>query len=221
VAGELHWFASDEAEKFVLSNQREIEHLESVFGLAAQMHNKCAFVHRRGGGEAGTHFMAYVPPGRPNGNSVLLDATADIDCVTELCSWRTHVPVPQVRYDNLHIVHAEPCTTENLSAFLGKDSNRRKYAEHAKKIIREIMPAGTRGLVVCKKVLVEYGLLSATSGQLAQQHKQVLPSLGISTVGTLRSLGGADMALVPTTGKKPSSSSSSVNTSSRVVLCLR
>jgi hypothetical protein len=171
VAGELHWFASDEAEKFVLSNQREIEHLESVFGLAAQMHNKCAFVHRRGGGEAGTHFMAYVPPGRPNGNSVLLDATADIDCVTELCSWRTHVPVPQVRYDNLHIVHAEPCTTENLSAFLGKDSNRRKYAEHAKKIIREIMPAGTRGLVVCKKVLVEYGLLSATSGQLAQQQQ--------------------------------------------------
>ena len=171
VAAELGWFASDEGEQFVLSNGREIKHLENVFGFAAQMHNNCAFVYRRGGGEAGTHFMAYVPPGRPNGNSVLLDATADIDCVTELCSWRRHVPVPKVRYDNLHIVHAEPCTKENLSEFLRKDTNRRKYAEHAKKIIREVMPAGTRGLVVCKMALVEYGLLPPPSVQPAQQQQ--------------------------------------------------
>lgn len=127
VADELHWFASDEGEKFLLSNQREIKHLESVFGLAAQMYNKCAFVYRRGGGEAGTHFMAYVPPGRPNGNSVLLDATADIDRVTELCSWRTLVPVPQVRYDNLHIVHAEPCTKEHKHHKPHQTTHRRSY----------------------------------------------------------------------------------------------
>jgi hypothetical protein len=171
VARELVWFASDEAEQFVLSNRREIKHLEAVFGFAAQMYNNCAFVYRRGGGEAGTHLMAYVPPGRPNGNSVLLDATADIDHVTELCSWRTHVAVPQVRYDNLHIVHAPPFASENLADFLRREANRRKYAEQAKEIIRQVMPAGARGLVVCKKVLVDYRLLPPMSVQPAQHHK--------------------------------------------------
>jgi hypothetical protein len=68
----------------VLSNSREIKDLDKVFGFAAQMHNNCAFIYRRGGGENGTHFMAYVPAATPSGNSVLLDATADIDRVSEL-----------------------------------------------------------------------------------------------------------------------------------------
>jgi len=40
VARDLAWFATDEAEQFVLSNSREIEHLDKVFGFAAQMHKK-------------------------------------------------------------------------------------------------------------------------------------------------------------------------------------
>jgi hypothetical protein len=111
VARELEWFASDEAEQFVRGNSQEIKHLENVFGFAAQMYSNCAFIYRRGGGEAGTHFMAYVPAATPTGNSVLLDATANIDRVSDLCSWRTEVPVPQVRYDNLHIIHAQPHTS--------------------------------------------------------------------------------------------------------------
>jgi hypothetical protein len=168
VARELDWFASDAAEQFVLSNSREITHLNKVFGFAAQMHNNCAFIYRRGGGETGTHFMAYVPVAPPTGNSVLLDATADIDRVSDLCSWRTHVPVPQVRYDNLHIVHAEPFMKDNLTEFFRKEVNRRKYAEHAKKTIRGIMPAGARGLIVCKKALVDDGLIPSPQ-QFAQQ----------------------------------------------------
>jgi hypothetical protein len=118
---------------------------DPTFGFAAQMYNTCAFIYRRGGGESGTHFMAYVPIATPTGNSVLLDATADIDRVSELCSWRTHVPVPQVRYDNLHIVHATLYAKDNLAEFFLREPNRRKYIEHAKKLIRDIMPVGARG----------------------------------------------------------------------------
>jgi hypothetical protein len=168
VARDLAWFAGDEAEQFVLSNSREIKQLDKVFGFAAQMHNNCAFIYRRGGGDNGSHFMAYVPVATPTGNSVLLDATADIDQVSELCPWRVQVSVPQVRYDNLHVVHAEPYTRENLTDFFRREANRRKYAEHARKVIRDLMPVGSRGLIVCKKALVDDGLFPNTVQSVQQ-----------------------------------------------------
>jgi hypothetical protein len=147
VARELGWFAGEDAEKFVLTNGRHIEDLEEVFGFAAQIYRNYAFIFRRGGGAMGSNFVAYVPAPTPNGNSILLDATADIDGVSELVSWRTHVDVPQVRYDNLHIVHACDYTRENLNEFLKHAGNRRKYVEFAEKLILGIMPLGTRGLI--------------------------------------------------------------------------
>jgi hypothetical protein len=69
----------------VLSNSRDIKNLDKVFGFAAQMYNNCAFVYRRGAGDNGTHFIGYVPAAPPSANSVLLDATAEIDKVSELC----------------------------------------------------------------------------------------------------------------------------------------
>jgi hypothetical protein len=147
------------AEQYVRSNGRDIEMLEEVFGFAAQMARKCAFIYRRGGGENGTHFIGYVPAPTPSASNILLDATADIDGVSELCGWRKHVPAPQVRYDNLHIIHAEPYKRVNLSELLVKADERRHYADHAKKLICEIMPPGARGLVVCPKILVDYGLI--------------------------------------------------------------
>jgi hypothetical protein len=159
IASQLEWFTTDAAEQFVRSNAREIEHLEEVFGFAAQMANHCAFIFRRAGGENGTHFVAYVPVPTPSGPSVLLDATANIDGVTELCPWRKHIPAPEVRYDNLHIIHAEPYTRANLTDILRTDAERRRYVEHAKQLIKEIMPPGARGLVVCKKTLVDHQLL--------------------------------------------------------------
>jgi hypothetical protein len=157
-ARDLAWFASEEAEQFVLSNARNIEHLDEVFGFAAQMHRNYAFIFRYGGGEHGSQFMGYIPAATPTGNSILLDATADIDRVSDLCSWRTHVSVPKVRYDNLHIVHAEHYTQENLTEFFQKEPNRRRYSEGAKRLILEVMPPGARGLIVCKKRLVDEGL---------------------------------------------------------------
>ena len=122
------------------------------------MHNNYAFVFRLGGGANGSHFMGYVPAARPNANSILLDATADIDKVSDLCSWRTQVAVPPVHYDRLHIVHADHYTQENLTEFFRNDSNRRKYAEGAKRLILDVMPPGACGLIVCKKRLVDQGL---------------------------------------------------------------
>ena len=155
VARELGWFAGEDAEQFVLNNARNIKDLEDVFGFAAQMYRDYAFIFRRGGGAMGSNFVAYVPAPTPNGNSILLDATADIDGVSKLVSWRTHVAVPQVRYDNLHIVHAYDYTRENLNDFFKHAGNRRKYAEHAQQLIREIMPTGRRGLIICKKRLAD------------------------------------------------------------------
>jgi hypothetical protein len=160
VSRQLHWFASEEAEKFVLTNARDIPHLEEVFGFAAQMHNNYAFVFRLGCGANGSHFMGYVPAARPSANSILLDATADIDKVSDLCSWRSHVPVPSVRYDHLQVIHAEHYTRENLTEFFRSDSNRRKYVESAKRLILDVMPSGACGLIVCRKRLVDEGLFS-------------------------------------------------------------
>jgi hypothetical protein len=108
VASDLDWFTTEFAEQYVRSNASEINKLEQVFGLAAQMARNCAFIYRRGGGENGTHFVGYVPAPTPTTSSILLDATSDIDGVIELCGWCEPVDVPQVRYDNLHVVHAEP-----------------------------------------------------------------------------------------------------------------
>lgn len=156
VATDLAWFATEEAERFVRSNS-EIKNLKNVFGFAAQMHKNCAFIYRRGGGENGSHFVAYVPVVEPTVTSILLDATADIDGVGDLCPWRTNVAVPQVRYDNLHIVHVEPYTRDNLAEYFQREPNRLKYTEHAQQVIRGLMPAGASGLVVCKQTLVDHG----------------------------------------------------------------
>ena len=169
---ELAWFAGEEAEQFVLNNGRDIGHLDEVFGFAAQMHRNYAFIFRFGGGQNGSQFMGYVPAATPTGNSVLLDATADIDGVSDLCSWRTHVVVPQVRYDNLHIVHAEHYTQKNLTEFFQKETNRRKYTDDAKKLILNIMPPGMRGLIVCKKRLVDGGLFPKDEPEGGQFDRQ-------------------------------------------------
>jgi hypothetical protein len=63
-----------------------------------------AFISRRNHGKQGTTFVAYERTLPQHTGMVLLDATANIDGVTELCSWRKHVKVPQERYDRLEIV---------------------------------------------------------------------------------------------------------------------
>ena len=110
-----------------------------VFGFAAQMYNNCAFVYRRGAGDNGTHFMGYVPATPPKANSILLDATAEIDRVSELCSWRTHV---------------HPYLSGNLNELFRKEANRRSSKGHVIQVIRGVKPVGARGLLICRKALM-------------------------------------------------------------------
>ena len=155
VASELGWFAGQEAEQFVLTNVRNIAGLQEVFGFAAQMYRDYAFIYRRVGGARGSNFVAYVPAPAPDGHSILLDATADIDGVSELVPWRTPIAVPKVTFDNLNIVHAYDHTKESLTEYLKDARNRKRYAEHAEKVILAIMERGASGLVVCKKLLAD------------------------------------------------------------------
>jgi hypothetical protein len=175
VARELAWFSSDETEQVVLSNSRDIKNLDKVFGFAAQMYNNYAFIFRQGGGENGTHFMAYVPAAVPTNNSVLLDASADIDKVSQLCSWRSPVPVPEVSFNNLRIVHVHPLMSGNLNELFRKEANRRDYAAHAIKVIKELMPVGVRGLVICKKALVDHGEIPKTTPETAKDRQSTNP----------------------------------------------
>ena len=216
VARDLAWFAGDEAEQFVLSNSREIKQLDKVFGFAAQMHNNCAFIYRRGGGDNGSHFMAYVPVATPTGNSVLLDATADIDQVSELCPWRVQVSVPQVRYDNLHVVHAEPYTRENLTDFfVGKPivGNTRSTPERSFEtscpLVHAVSSFARRHLLMTDFFQTPYSRFNSPP----------LASLGISRAAISQSHGGVGMASVLTTGKRRTSCFSSANTSFRIVRC--
>jgi hypothetical protein len=156
VADELHWFTTAEAKQCATANWERIPRIREVFGFARSMADGCAFIARNNNGARGTHFVGYEPQFTIVPGMVLLDATADLDGVTSLCAWRTHVEVPRARYDRLSIVHVECYTEEkNLSEYLKTKGNRTSYADWMKTVITEQMEPGQRGLVVCKKVLVD------------------------------------------------------------------
>jgi hypothetical protein len=58
---------------------------------------------------------------------------------------------------------------EYLTEFFRKEINRRKYVEHAKQLVLDIMPVGATGLIVCKKTLVGDGLRDTHIANSQQQ----------------------------------------------------
>jgi hypothetical protein len=152
-AAELQWFTTPEASAFVRDN-RDMPHVEPVFGFAKALAQGYAFIARLGA-EQSTHFIGYenklvMAPGM-----LLLDATADIDGVRQLCPWRQHSETPQARYDNLSIVHVPAHTKKRLSNHLKVAKHRRDYVTWMTSVIREQMQPGQLGLVVCKKTLFD------------------------------------------------------------------
>ena len=55
-----------------------------------------AFITRQGNGEKGTVFVGYEQVLPDYRGMVLLDATADIDGLNELCPWRSPVVPPRL-----------------------------------------------------------------------------------------------------------------------------
>jgi hypothetical protein len=86
---------------------------------------------------------------------VLLDATADVDGITALCQWRSHVEVPKASYANLSVLHVPCFTRQKLSTYLKQAKNRRAYVDWMKQIIVSQTEPGQRALVVCKKQLFD------------------------------------------------------------------
>lgn len=151
VAERLAWFNTAEAENYVRANAGNTD-VATVFGFAKSLGSGYAFIARSSGG---THFIGYesnlmVAPGM-----MLLDATADIDGVSQLCPWREVQEVPQARYDNLQIVHVPSYTKTKLYKLLKTAKERREYATWMVEIIKEHMEPGQKGLAVCKHTLFE------------------------------------------------------------------
>jgi hypothetical protein len=153
VAEKLQWFTTSEAAGVAtyvksLTKDPAVKHYASqLFGFAKALANGYAFIARAKGGEKGTQFVGYentldIPVG-----AVLLDATADIDGMSQLCLWREHTPIPQARYDKLSVVNIPPHTKVRLSNYLTNASNMKAYVDWMVRTIKAQIAPGQYGEV--------------------------------------------------------------------------
>jgi hypothetical protein len=152
-ATELAWFTTSSARDYERERKDKIAGLDAVFGFARALTTQQAFIGRYN--TDASQFIGYdlhleLCPGM-----VLLDATADIDGITPLCRWRSHVDVPRASYANLSIIHVPCFTRQKLSTFLKHVKNRRVYVDWMKQTILVHTELGQRALVVCKKRLFD------------------------------------------------------------------
>jgi hypothetical protein len=154
VANHLQWFATKEAEDLVKAhaNDAEMKGLDQLFGFAKALTQGCAFYVAQ---NQITRFVGWQSKLMVRPGTVLLDATADIDGVTNICPWRKHTKVPQAHYSNLEIIHVPQLTKRRLGEYLKTAPNKRAYVQHVVDTIRAHMLPGERGLVICKKSLIE------------------------------------------------------------------
>ena len=152
VENDLHWFTTKEAELIVKQYVTEIPGLDQLFGFAKALTLGCAFSVAS---NQVTYFVGWQSKLMIYPGTVLLDATADIDGVSQICPWRKHTKVPQANYGNLEIIHVPQHTKRRLSEYLKTAANQRAYVNHVVDTIRQHMALGERGLVVCKKQLID------------------------------------------------------------------
>src|SRR4029077_18292262 len=85
---------------------------------------------------------------------VLLDATADIDGLNELCPWRRPMQIPKASYERLDIVHVPSVAEGTLKRWLQTNENRREYVQHILETVRLQVAPGQKALLVCKLDIV-------------------------------------------------------------------
>lgn len=159
-AATFSWFKTKAAKDYVAKHQLVTPVIRTVFDYAEALSDNRAFATRSG---KITHFIGYEGTPMRGHGMVLLDATADVDGVVQLCPERHLMSVPAARYDNLSIVCVPSITREKASTFLKKIKNQRAYVEHMKSIIRDHLRPGECGLVVCKKILFDMETVPRTS----------------------------------------------------------
>jgi hypothetical protein len=152
----LKFFTTEAAHDYVRHNSSDPA-IVAVFGFARALAKGYAFIARPNGGERTARYIGYQNNLAVDPGTVLLDATADIDGVVQLCSWRTPHAVPTAHYGNLHVVSVPPLLQRNqrLTNYLKAPKNRRAYVEWMVDTIKAHMTPGQRGLVICKLALIE------------------------------------------------------------------
>ena len=162
VARELVWFTTDEARQYARSRSAALQNtrksspnLDGVFGLARCLAENRAFIARQGNREKGTVFVGYEQVLPDYRGMVLLDATADIDGLNELCPWRSPVQIPKATYERLEIVHVASVAEGTLKRWLQTKENRREYVEHILDTVRSQVAPGQKALLVCKLDIVD------------------------------------------------------------------
>ena len=154
IAEELNWFTSDDADRTLRDHGQKIPDLNQLLGYAKALTQGCAFAVNS---NSVVHFVGWRPTGilRQGPGTMLLDATSDIDGISQICPSRVHVKVPEARYDNLEIIHVPQHTKRLLSTYLESATNQFKYVDYMVEVIKANMKPGEHGLVVCKKKLVD------------------------------------------------------------------
>ena len=154
VSEQLAWFNTDAAKRIAHSAvTKKIAGVDQMFAVAKAMVQGCGFVVsgnpvRFIGWES--KLTVHLSAG-----TVLLDATADIDGVSRVVSWRVNTEVPQARYDNLEIVHVPQHTNKRLNEYFKTASNQRSYVKWIEQTVIEHTAHGQRVLVICKKALFD------------------------------------------------------------------
>ena len=148
---DLHWFASEQAGAYAKANGNDVA-VQAVFGFAKALAKGRAFINR----QHGTHYIGYASNIVAAPGTVLLDATSDVDGLSQLCPWREHQEVPHAHYSNLHIVHVQPThKAKNLTSHLKSAKRKREYVKEMVATIKAQMQPGQKGLVVVKKLLID------------------------------------------------------------------
>ena len=152
VSDELGWFQTSAAEG--LAKSTNVPGADKLFAFAKALVLGRACVATSG---ALAHFFGYEEQRviDRSAGAILLDATADIDGVSHIVPWRVQTKIPKPRYDNLEIVHVPQHTKKRLSEYLKKATNQRAYVKWVVETIMENMAPGEKGLVICKKVLID------------------------------------------------------------------
>jgi hypothetical protein len=135
LADELAFFTTEPAADYV-RHRPSVPAVSHVFGFARALASGYAFLSRPAAGI--TCFTGYENKFTVDAGTMLLDATADLDGIVQICPWRVPHPVPRARYDNLHIVCVPSCVPKNqrLKNYLATPKNRRAYARWLTDLIK-------------------------------------------------------------------------------------
>src|SRR6516225_7236445 len=97
ITDQLDWFASTEAERVLRDHATGIPGLDQLFGFARAMTLGCAFT---ASSSTVVNFVGWQSKLMVRPGMILLDATADIDGVSQICAWRQHTEIPKAHYGN-------------------------------------------------------------------------------------------------------------------------